>query len=348
VKFEIQLAHSVEDVGQEGWDRLSGRRPFASYRWYRFGERVLRDETPIYVILSLGGEPVARATFWLQREEPIAMPGAILQRALQVAWRRWPLLLCRSPLSSTSGLILPNDPQLRPAALRTIARIAQDHAQQQRVSFVVFEYLEQHETQGPAWPDAFLPATIPNPGTRLVITWPDFESYMGQLSRKRRKQYRQHCQRAAQMGVGIKRLRAVTDVETALGLMRNVARRYGQPLASWTARMLENAGMVDGVWLAAEVEGCLVGCELLLGDQGTWFVTALGRDYAFEYVYFLLGYADIRFAIEQGVQVLRWGSCSHDVKRRLGFQPEGNHHLSFAASNRGLNWVACRLAAAMS
>jgi predicted N-acyltransferase len=345
VKFEIQLAHSVEEVGQEGWDRLSGRRPFASYRWYRFGERVLRDETPSYLILSLGGEPVARATFWLQREEPIAMPGTILQRALQVAWRRWPLLLCRSPLSSTSGLILPDDPQLRPAALQTITRFAQDQAQRQRVSFVVFDYLEQHETQGPAWPEAFMPATIPNPGTRLTITWPDFETYLAQLSRKRRKHYRQHCRRAAEMGVEIKLQRAATDVETALGLVRNVAGHHGQPLASWTGRLLENAGMVDGAWLAAEVEGRLVGCELLLGDQGTWFVTALGRDYAFEHVYFLLGYADIRFAIEQGVQVLRWGSCAHDVKRRLGFQPESNHHLSFAASNRGLRWMAQKLVA---
>jgi predicted N-acyltransferase len=345
VKFEIQLAHSVEAVGQEAWDRLSRGRPFASYRWYRFGERVLCEATPIYVILSLGGEAVARATFWLQREEPIAMSVGILRRLLQVAWRRWPLLLCRSPLSSTSGLILPDDAQLRSAALHTIARVAQDQAGRQRVSFVVFDYLEQGKTKGLTWPDAFIPATIPNPGTRLAITWPDFESYLGQLPRKRRKHYRQHCRRGAEMGVEIRLQRAATEVEAALGLMRNVAQRHGQPMASWTRRLLENAAMVDSAWLAAEVEGRLVGCELLLGDQGTWFVTALGRDYAYEHVYFLLGYADICFAIERGVQVLRWGSCAHELKRRLGFQPESNHHLSFSASNRGLRWLAHKLVA---
>ena len=46
MEFDVQIVHSVEEIGQEAWDHLAGDRPFASYRWYRFGERVLADNVP--------------------------------------------------------------------------------------------------------------------------------------------------------------------------------------------------------------------------------------------------------------------------------------------------------------
>ena len=30
--FEVQIAHSVEEIGQAAWDHPGGGRPFASYR----------------------------------------------------------------------------------------------------------------------------------------------------------------------------------------------------------------------------------------------------------------------------------------------------------------------------
>ena len=89
--------------------------------------------------------------------------------------------------------------------------------------------------------------------------------------------------------------------------------------------------MVDAVWLAAEKDGQLVGCELMLGDRGTWLVTGLGLDHSVSNVYFVLGYEDIRYAIEQGAQALRWGSETYDVKGRLGFEPEGYNNLVFGS-----------------
>ena len=101
--------------------------------------------------------------------------------------------------------------------------------------------------------------------------------------------------------------------------------------------------MVDTVWIAAEVKDRLVGCELVVGDRDSWRVMALGRVYGYDYVYFVLGYADIRYAIEAGAQVLYWGTCAYDVKRRLGFGLESNHHLTFATHHQGLDWIARRL-----
>jgi hypothetical protein len=48
-------------------------------------------------------------------------------------------------------------------------------------------------------------------------------------------------------------------------------------------------------------------------------------------VYFVLGYEDIRYAIEHGARTLRWGSETYEVKERLGFEPEGHNNLIFAS-----------------
>jgi hypothetical protein len=107
---------------------------------------------------------------------------------------------------------------------------------------------------------------------------------------------------------------------------------------------MEHAPMVDSVWLAATVNGRVVGCELMLGDRGVWLVTGLGLDYSVGYAYFLLGYADIRCAIECGARVLRWGSLAYEVKRRLGFELESNDWVVFSARGgllQGLGrWLA--------
>jgi hypothetical protein len=108
--------------------------------------------------------------------------------------------------------------------------------------------------------------------------------------------------------------------------------------------------MVDAAWLAARVGGRLVGCELLLGDQGYWFVTGLGLDYSTDYVYFLLGYSDIQYAIGRHARVLRWGSLTYDVKRRMGFELETNNNLVFTGrgdwARRFGGWLAQRESAA--
>lgn len=345
VKFDIQVASTIEEIDQAAWDQLGQTRPFSSYRWYRFGEVVLTRDRSIYVTLSLGGEPVARATFWLKTEEPVDdVPRIVANYLLPMILRRWPLLACRSPLSSSSGLILPDDPSLREAALEVITQIGQDLAQKHRASFLLFDYLSQEESEWPIWPAPLVPVTIPQPGTHLPIEWPDFESYLSSLPRKRRKHYRQHLRYGEEMGVEVKLCPRVSDVDTAMTLIQNVEDKYAEQPFYWTRSLLENADLVDSVWITAEAKGRLVGCELMVGDRGGWRVMALGRDYEFDFVYFLLAYADIRYAIENGGQVLYWGTCAYDVKRRLGFELEDNNYIVFAGRRALLHkfarWVA--------
>ncbi|MBN1284449.1 MAG: GNAT family N-acetyltransferase [Anaerolineae bacterium] len=340
--FDVEIVHSAAEVGQEQWDRLGAGHAFASYRWYRFGEAVMAGETPIYIILSHSGEAVARATFWLARREPLPVASKMLRCLAQTALRRWPPMLCRSPLANISGLILPGPP-LRDAAFRTLIRVAQEQARRHRASFLAFDFLEHDQARWPAWPGGFTRIEVPDPGTRLCIAWTDFECYLQHLSAKTRKNYRRNCRQAHDLGIEVKERRATTDIDRALPLIRSVETKHNSAPNPWVHGMLAHAGMVDSVWLAAEIAGRLVGCELMLGDRDVWFVTALGRDYDTPLVYFLLGYADIERAIQEKVRVLRWGSGAYETKQRLGFELEPNNHMTFMPNSRGLRWLARRL-----
>ena len=143
--FKILTASSVDEVGEDAWDALSAGRPFQSARWYRFGERVMADCNPIYIILSLDNQPVARGTFWLVRAEPLPV-SPFLRRLLAPILHRWPLLICRSPLSNSSGLILPEGP-LRESALACIAQTAYRELRRLGDSFLLFDYLQAEQTK---------------------------------------------------------------------------------------------------------------------------------------------------------------------------------------------------------
>ena len=326
--FDITIVHGVEQVGQAAWDELGGGRPFASYRWYRFGEAVMQGCMPVYIILAQAGQPIARATFWVIRNEPLPIPWQPLRALLQAVLRRWPMFICRSPLSNTSGLILP-EPPLRAPVLEEIKQAALQEARKYNSSFLVFDFMEQEQTHWIEWGKLFVPYTVTDPGTRMEIKWSNFDQYLGNLSPKARKHYRQYTREAGQVGIRITRHDHVPNLESALTLIQDVEKRHGSTPNPWTRGMLENAGQVGGTWLTASVNDQQVGCELILDDNGTQMVTALGLSQDFRHAYFLLGYADIQFAIEKGQHSLRWGSGAYEAKRQAGFELEKNNAIVF-------------------
>ena len=343
--YEVRVTHGVDEVGQSDWDRLGLAQPFASYRWYRYCEEVLAGDLPIYVTLYRAGEPHARATFWLKNQESLPTRSRVVRFIVDSVLRYRPLLACRSPISGTSGLILPEPPH-QESALKTILSTAQELARKHRASFLLFDYLDPVQMGWPGWPDEYVRMADTSPGTRLEIAWTDFESYLAHLSKKRRYNVRRNYRLAAEGGIGIVQHPAVSDLDKAMELHRNVNRRYQVPTALWMRPAMVHAEMVDAVWLAAEKDGRLVGCELMLGDRETWLVTGLGLDHSVGNVYFVLGYEDIRYAIEHGARALRWGSETVDVKSRLGFEPESYNNLVFSSRWTVLQsfgrWVAER------
>ena len=141
--LDIQVTHSVTELGKEAWDHLSEGRPFSSYRWYSFGEAVLEGYPSTYIVLSHGGEPIARGTFWLKRREWLPITSKVVRSGAERLLERWPLLACETPVACVSGLILPESSQ-RAAALETIAQMARGLAKKYHASCRAFWLYQSH------------------------------------------------------------------------------------------------------------------------------------------------------------------------------------------------------------
>ena len=325
--FEIQIAHSVDEIAPEAWDALSAGQHFQSHRWYRFGESVMADSTPSYIILHLDRQPVARAALWPVRDEPLPLNPAPLRSMAQAYLRRRPLMVCRSPLSSMPGLVLPPAP-LGQAAMRALVTAAREQAHLARASFLVFDFITP-ELRDLAKCGLVL-GEVNGPGTLMELPWRSFDSFLVSLDRNGRKHYKRTQRKRAEMGITVTRHNHVDRLPEALRLIRDMERRFGSAPNPWMAGMMKNLHLVEGTWLTAEIYGRLVGCELALQDHGAQVVSALGLADDMPYAYFALGYEDIRLAIETGAGALYWGSGAYDVKERLGFSPYPNNLVAFA------------------
>jgi len=288
----------------------------------------MSDCVPIYMILRQNNQPVARATFYLVKNEPLPI-SPVLRRLIAPVFKRWPLLICRSPLSSASGLILPSTSPLREEALEKIAHEGLRLLKEYSGSFLIFDYLEQKEIRG--WKKPFTAIIGGDPGTYMPITWKSFDEYLGNTNWKGRKNYKQNIRATDKQNITISRHESVLDLEEAEKLIRRVEDRHQSSPNPWVRGMMQYLEMVDGVWIAAMIDDQLVGCELVLKDGNTQIVTALGLDERIRYTYFRLGYEDIELAIEKNIHQLHWGSGAYDVKRRLGFKLEENNWIVFAS-----------------
>jgi predicted N-acyltransferase len=331
--FDFQIVHSVTEVDPESWDRLSAGQPFTSHQWYRYGEAVLSDCEPIYLIVHHQGQPIARATFWRIPNDPILVPYAVIKHGLQAFLKRWPLLACRSPLSSLSGLILP-DPSLcvsREAIQLEIGTKANELLHQKGCSFLVFDYLSKEQCAG--WPENFVFTSFSDPGTFMPIVWPSFETYLEAGNKKDRQHYKRTLREAEKLGIQISRHSDVKHIEEALALTRGVEQRFKSAENPWARAMLENLKMVDGTFLVATIGTRMVGCGLILEDNGAQMNASLGLAQDVPYVYFMLVYESLKIAFEHQIHLLRLGSGSYEVKQQLGFSLEDNNSLLFTASN---------------
>ncbi|MFN8528666.1 MAG: GNAT family N-acetyltransferase [Anaerolineae bacterium] len=333
--FNVITAHQIAQLDPVCWDALNGDQPFSSYRWHQFGEHVLHEDTPCYIVLMRDGQPAARATFWITRREVLPTDMIRWPGVAGAFFRRWPLMPCRAPLTPASSLILPADKSLHPTALETLSETARSIARQHHVSFLFFDYLEAPLTGLRGYGSL----DMAEPGTELAIQWADFDSYLSSLKKSAYKDYRRHANRAADLGISMTVLplnaeTVVPDVEQAIRLIQNVDRAHNSPSHPYMRRALEQAHHGTTSFIAARIGDRLVGCGLMLRDGDHAMLSLLGLDYDVEYVYFQLFYAAVRTAIETGVKVLWGGSGAYEYKERFGFQKQHKTTVTFTASNR--------------
>jgi predicted N-acyltransferase len=340
MNFDVQIAHSVTELGENAWDALSGGRPLSSFRWYRFGETVWAEFPPTYLILSAGGAPVARAAFWLKRQEWWPITSRLVRSGAERFLNRWPLFSCETPLVSLPGLILPEG-STRSEALETIALSAQELGKREHASFALFSYIDRQEAHLEGWPKAYTSIFYPDEETRLDISWPDFDSYLAHMAKSTRRNYRLHGKKAEELGVEVTVHPNVLEMDRALALIYNVDTFHGVGHRPWTRAVLEHSDLVDSTWIAAHVGDRLVGCCSVIGDGGVLAATLLGLDYSlpeYIYVYYQIMYAAVRCAIESRARVLYGGGGAYELKRRLGLTKLPDDYMLVAASAPWLQW----------
>ncbi|MBI5932218.1 MAG: N-acetyltransferase [Chloroflexi bacterium] len=326
----IRMAHSINEIDREIWDRLSAGRPFQSHRWYQFGERVMSDCQPIYVLAYKDDDLIGRAALWTIRNEPLPIGPGIWRALFQAILRRWPLLICRSPLSSATGLILPSG-QLHDQVLTALSQAALTESAQRRCLMLLFDFLGEKESQN--WSNEFQQVKVPNPGAVMQNRWASLEEYLTNRNKKDRQHYKRTLREAEKLNISLERFRTVPDVDAALELIRNIDRRHGNPTNPWMRNLLENMEIIEGTWLDVRQEGRLVGGGAIFEDNDAQMTTALGLAENSPYVYLLLTYASLEEAFKKKVRLLRWGSGAYEVKQQLGFEMESNEYIVIASGN---------------
>lgn len=328
--LDFKIFHRISEVDPGSWDQLSAGRPFTSHQWYRYGETVMADSFPIYLIVYHDDQPIARATFWRTTNDPLPIQSTIIRESIKAVLKRWPLLVCRSPLSSMSGVILP-ETALRTAVQAEISAKANQILHETGSSFLAIEYLPKKDSTD--WAENFTLISFLDPGTIMPLIWPSFDAYLETRNKKDRQHYKRTVREAEKLGIQITRHHHVDCVDEALLLIQGVEQRFGSTVNPWTRAMLENLEMVNGVFLIATINEKMVGCGLVLQDNNTQMNAALGLAENLKYVYFMLVYESVKLAFETHMSFLRMGSGAYEVKQQLGFSFEDNNSLLYTAAN---------------
>lgn len=324
-KLSVNTHKSISEISPELWDQIAAGRGFQSHGWYTFGEQVMHDSPPTYLIAWDGDQPIASAALFKIKNEPLPLPQVARQFMSSILKRR-PLLMCRSPLADTSALLLPGEPR-RDEVLPVLASAAQDEFKKQRCSFLVFDYLLTEQLKYPSWPSSYEAITVSEPGTYMPMEWESFEAYLDAGSKKDRQHYKRTLKESAENGIVLSRHKSVPDVETALTLVKNVSIWHGSAHNPWTRSLLENFALLqDSTWLELHKDGQLVGCGAVLRDNKFQLATSLGLEDDVPGGYFLLLYAALQDAFEHKARLVRFGSGAYDVKRRLGLRLEDTNH----------------------
>ncbi|HKZ00879.1 MAG TPA: hypothetical protein VJ180_01485, partial [Pyrinomonadaceae bacterium] len=215
----VKTASSIHEIDSTVWDQLSGDLPFQSHRWYAYGEQVMADCTPIYLLIWNRNELVGRSSLWLVRDEPLPRMLGFFRRPVRALLKQWPLLICRSPLSYTSGLIMTghaNKAEILSAVTESALAVARKH----RASFVLVDYLSKAQILD--WPRHFSLMGAPEPGMKMENRWADLDEYLASAGKKERQHYKRVLREAGKLGIRIERHSYAPHIEEALPLIRSV------------------------------------------------------------------------------------------------------------------------------
>lgn len=347
--FEVRVADNLDQIDFGAWDRLNAEESFSSERWLRLSTAILPALRPCFVCLYNHEQLVGAAITTFTAQPGVQISSPLGQRIIKTLLGRCPLLVCQVPFVWISGLRLPRGDEI--AALRAINRSLRELAARRNVSFTSLGWLTptlyDFVQQSGDYQFVRLDDT-----TTLQVTWPTFDDYLAGLGKSMRKDWHRHTNRARDLNIVVERVQQFAQYRDQLcELVFNVENAYGNTNVNTYSPhafdIVERDLSDQGIMLLARASGNLVGCGLLICDQGVMRLALLGIDYRFKYTYFQLFYEAIRYAIEHGIHTIKGGSGAYDFKTRLGFQREPIY-IAFDSHHSVLRWMGAKMARMIS
>jgi predicted N-acyltransferase len=158
----------------------------------------------------------------------------------------------------------------------------------------------------------------------LYLEWSTFEDYVLSLKSSHRNSLRKQQKKAAQAGIHIT-TELPTDSATVYALFDKVAQKNHSELL-YNPQFLDHAQTILGCdhfkLLRAVHQGRTVACLMMVHDQKTAQLAAIGLDYDLSQTYNLyrvLIYAAIEQCMALGIERIKGGMSRYDIKGRIGF-----------------------------
>ncbi len=344
--FTVTTANRIDDMDIEVWDQLGAGTPFSSARWSRLAEQIVEDFDARYILLTRDRKPVGRASVAFEKNPGMSISQPLMRAFVTRLLSQYPMVYCHAPpanIAQMSGLILPPGDEV--AALHLIHDTLWQIAAVRPSSYLVMGWLSAHERQFIEQLEGY--TLLPDSNMVLELSAPSFDKFIEKLSKSARRNFRDNNKFAEEMNLRVERATHYSQHSERLWeLINNVDDHHKNvgttPYHRDAFSTIERDFAGQQTMLLAWAGEKLVGCLLLLHDQGVLRITLIGRDYDYEYVYFQIFYEMVRYAIEHGLQRIYGGTGAEQFKRSLGFQDVPTY-IAMTAQAQLLRWLATRI-----
>jgi predicted N-acyltransferase len=345
MSYLVQIIDDLGSLQNEIWNSAAPQAAFHDAQWMRFAQQIIKDFRPLCALLMEGEQVVGTASFVLSNDPGVTLESGFGRYILQTLLKRYPLLLCQTPIANKSGLVLPVGHETE--GLLALDSAVRAHIGRYHTSFLVYGWLSEAEKVSFERSGKYNVVALDS-GMSLKIQWANFEDYHKTLSRTMRRNVKRHDKAATEMGIRLERTHHFAhETPHMMQLVHNVWQHHGNDFAfpyrddmfATVERDLPN----NSIMIFARQHDQIVGLGLLIWDKDVMTWAMLGLDYSVRYVYFQIIYEAIRVAIDLGIKTIQGGTGAYEFKRRLGFTEQPSQ-VAFGASLPILRWFANRLA----
>jgi predicted N-acyltransferase len=314
----------IDELPGDAWDALAGGNFYLSHGWLRVVEADSQPRPTYLAAWSPGGRLVGAVPVYLLDQAPgnrLSDPASVLgDRPGANGW--YPALLAGTRIGYASSILADSGrpPDVQAAVVRALLDALTSYADGAGFGSSSLLYLNQAgaaQLAGvPGWP-----LVLSSAAAVLPVTWASFEEY-----RHRRTNVRSDLKRFSGSGLEARLVTLGEVGPEAAPLAVNVQHKYGHQ--SSPVRQVRFFGdCAAALGDAALVFGCfdgsrLIGFSLAFRWQDTLYIRSAGFDYDLlprqgEH-FMVMYYEPIRYAIEQGLARVHFGTESFQAKVQRG------------------------------